>query len=48
MKIKIVYFGRPAELLQVSEEQADVPATVTSVAELMRWLHTRGAAWRKN
>lgn len=45
MKVKILYFGRPAELLKVADEQAEVPATVTTVGELMGWLHTRGAAW---
>ncbi len=45
MKIKLLYFGRPRENLRVSDETADLPAGIATVAELLGWLRKRGPEW---
>lgn len=45
MQIKLLYFGRPAESLKISEESIDTPATIATLRELLAWLRTRGDTW---
>lgn len=45
MKIQLVYFGRPREQLKVSNETADVPGNMLTLAELLDWLRSRGETW---
>ena len=45
MKIELVYFGRPREQLKVSNETADVPEGLSTLAELLAWLRSRGTTW---
>lgn len=45
MNITLLYFGRPRERLNTSGESADVPGSVTTLAELLAWLRTRGENW---
>jgi molybdopterin synthase sulfur carrier subunit len=45
VKIQLVYFGRPREQLKISGETAEVPESLTTLAELLAWLRTRGEAW---
>ena len=45
MKIQLVYFGRPREQLKISGETAEVPENLTTLAELLAWLRTRGESW---
>jgi molybdopterin synthase sulfur carrier subunit len=45
MQIKILYFGRPSEMLKLSDEMVDVPAEVKTIGELLAWLHLRGDSW---
>ena len=47
MKIKLLYFGRPREALNTSEEIADVPTGIATLAELLVWLRARGEKWAK-
>ncbi len=43
MKLTILYFARLREALGRDRESVEVPATVTTVAELRAWLVARGA-----
>ena len=45
MKIKLLYFGRPRENLRLSNEAAELPAGVATVADLLGWLRARGPEW---
>jgi len=45
MKIKILYFGRPSENLNVSDEVVEAPASVKTLGELLVWLRARGDNW---
>ena len=45
MQIKILYFGRPSESLKLSDETVDVPASISTLAELLAWLRLRGDSW---
>lgn len=45
MQIKILYFGRPGEMLQLSEELVDVPQNIATLGELLVWLRSRGEVW---
>ena len=47
MKIKLLYFGRPREALNTSEEIAEVPTGIATLAELLVWLRARGEKWAK-
>ena len=46
MKIKLLYFGRPAENLKVKHELAEVPETTSTLADLLAWLRLRGENWQ--
>ena len=45
MQIKILYFGRPSENLQLSDEAVNLPAGVSTLGELSAWLRLRGDNW---
>ncbi len=45
MRIKLLYFGRPREYLKLSQENAELPATAATVADLLAWLRRRGPDW---
>ena len=45
MKIELLYFGRPGERLNVSRETVDAPDDLTTLAELLAWLRSRGEKW---
>lgn len=45
MQIKILYFGRPSENLKITDEIVEVPASVSTLGELLAWLHLRGDTW---
>jgi molybdopterin synthase sulfur carrier subunit len=45
MNIKLLYFGRPREMLATAGETADLPAGITNVASLLAWLRGRGDNW---
>lgn len=45
MKIELVYFGRPREQLKLTNETAEVPESLSTLAELLAWLRTRGGIW---
>jgi molybdopterin synthase sulfur carrier subunit len=47
MKISLLYFGRPRELLALSNETADVPDNITTLGALLAWLRLRGEIWNK-
>lgn len=40
--MKLVYFAWVRERIGRAEENVDLPASVTTIAELVRWLKTRG------
>lgn len=46
MKIKLLYFGRPAEHLKVRQELADVPSDTATLSDLLTWLCLRGEIWQ--
>ena len=43
MKLTVLYFARLREALAREREEVEVPASVTTVAELRAWLAGRGA-----
>lgn len=45
MKIHLLYFGRPREMLATSSETTEVPDNITTLGELLDWLHQRGENW---
>lgn len=45
MQIKILYFGRPSENLKLTDETVNLPAGVSTLAELLAWLRLRGDNW---
>lgn len=45
MQIEIRFFASLRERLNTAEERADLPADVTTVAELRQWLRQRGPVW---
>ncbi len=50
MKIKLLYFGRPADRLNITHELLDFPtahlsAETATLADLLVWLRLRGAEW---
>ncbi len=52
MKIKILYFGRPADRLKVTHELLDLSTAnfsteAATLADLLAWLRLRGAAWEQ-
>jgi molybdopterin synthase sulfur carrier subunit len=42
MKLTVLYFARLREALAREREELEVPASVTTVAELRAWLASRG------
>jgi len=47
MKISLLYFGRPRELLALSNETADVPDDISTLGALLAWLRLRGEVWNR-
>src|SRR5512135_2872390 len=47
MKLKLLYFGRPRDNLNISSETADVPDSITTLAQLLAWLRERGGKWEQ-
>lgn len=45
MKVTLRYFARLREQIGRDVEQAELPDTVASVADLVRWLRGRGQPW---
>ena len=45
MKIKLLYFGRPREMLAVSSETVEAPDNIATLGELLNWLRQRGENW---
>lgn len=50
MKIKLLYFGRPADKLNIRHELLDFPtahltAENVTLADLLAWLRLRGSDW---
>ena len=45
MKIHILYFGRPREMLAASSETVEVPDDIATLGELLNWLCQRGKNW---
>jgi molybdopterin synthase sulfur carrier subunit len=45
MKVTVLYFARLREAVQREREILDVPAAVTTVADLRSWLIARGEPW---
>ena len=45
MKLRVLYFAALRERVGRAEENVEVPADVRTVAELRRWLATRGDPW---
>lgn len=45
MKITVLYFARLREAVGRDREALELPADVTTVAQLRRWLIARGAPW---
>ncbi|BBJ22911.1 MoaD/ThiS family protein [Candidatus Nitrotoga sp. AM1P] len=45
MKIEIVYFGKPRENLNISQETVDVPDESLTLTGLLAWLSLRGELW---
>jgi len=45
MVLKLVYFAWVRERVGKTEELVDAPADAATVADLMRWLKTRGAEY---
>lgn len=45
--MKLVYFASVREALGVGEETLELPATVTTVAQLIEFLAARGDLWQQ-
>lgn len=45
MKITLLYFGRPREMLGTSNEIVQLPDNIATLGELLAWLRTRGENW---
>ena len=45
MLIKLLYFGQPREAVMTSSETLDIPDGVSTLAELLAWLRSRGETW---
>lgn len=45
MKIRLLYFARLREAFGTAQEEAELPAQVRTVGELVDWLRARGGAW---
>jgi len=52
VKIKLLYFGRPADRLNITHELLDLStahfsAETATLADLLAWLRLRGAVWEQ-
>jgi molybdopterin synthase sulfur carrier subunit len=47
MKIKLLYFGRPREMLNTAEEITEIPDGILTLAALLSLLRNRGEIWAK-
>ncbi len=45
MQVNLLYFGRPREAVVTPRETLDVPDEVSTLAELLAWLRSRGEIW---
>jgi molybdopterin synthase sulfur carrier subunit len=45
MRLKLLYFAWVRERIGRAEETADIPSGVTTVADLIRWLKSRGEGY---
>lgn len=45
--IKLIYFARLKESLELSNEMVTIPSEVKDVTSLIKWLSTRGAVWER-
>ncbi len=45
MRVRLLYFARLREAFGTSSEDATLPDSVKSVADLTAWLRARGGAW---
>jgi sulfur-carrier protein len=45
MKINLLYFGRPREILAASSETVEAPDSIATLGELLDWLRQRGENW---
>ena len=45
MRIRLLYFARLRELFGTGREEAELPAGVGTLAELLDWLRARGGVW---
>lgn len=43
--VKLLYFARLREVLEMSSEQVDLPAGAATVEGLTQWLRGRGGVW---
>jgi len=51
LKIELLYFGRPSEILRISRESVDLPDELPegskTLADLLAWLKLRGENWQQ-
>ena len=45
MRVRLLFFARLREAFGTSSEEATLPDSVKSVADLTAWLRARGGAW---
>ncbi len=45
MQINLLFFASLREALQTQQEAVELPADVTTVAQLRQWLSERGGPW---
>jgi molybdopterin synthase sulfur carrier subunit len=45
MTLTLLYFARLRELFGTGRDQADLPAEVSTLADLVDWLRGRGGVW---
>ena len=45
MNIRLLYFARLREIFAIGEEAPALPASVSTLADLIAWLRQRGGHW---
>lgn len=45
--VRLLYFARLREALDIAAEEVELPAQITDVARLITWLGTRGETWQR-
>lgn len=45
--VKLLYFARLREALDIASEEAELPAQVKDVARLIKWLGARSESWQR-